>query len=68
VRTKRAVPFEDTAPIVDPSPAAARQIVDAFVEAARGDDIDGLLAMLAPTSSCAPTTAAANLTIYRCSS
>jgi RNA polymerase sigma-70 factor (ECF subfamily) len=65
-----AVPFEDIAPIVDRSPAAARQmasrarrrvqgadrdaptadrrIVDAFVAAARGGDLEGLLAVLHP--------------------
>jgi RNA polymerase sigma-70 factor (ECF subfamily) len=65
-----AVPFEDIAPIVDRSPAAARQlasrarrrvrgadrdaptadrqIVDAFLAAARGGDFAGLLAMLDP--------------------
>jgi RNA polymerase sigma-70 factor (ECF subfamily) len=65
-----AVPFEDIAPIVDRSPAAARQlasrarrrvqgadrdaptadrrIVDAFVTAARGGDLEGLLAVLDP--------------------
>jgi RNA polymerase sigma-70 factor (ECF subfamily) len=65
-----AVPFEDIAPIVDRSPAAARQlasrarrrvqgadpdaptadreIVDAFVAAARSGDFEGLLAVLDP--------------------
>jgi RNA polymerase sigma factor (sigma-70 family) len=65
-----AVPFEDIAPIVDRSPAAARQlasrarrrvqgadrdaptadrqVVDAFVAAARGGDFEGLLALLHP--------------------
>lgn len=65
-----AVPFEDIAPIVDRSPAAARQlasrarrrvqgadrdaptadrqIVDAFLAAARGGDFDELLAVLDP--------------------
>ena len=65
-----AVPFEDIAPIVDRSPAAARQlasrarrrvqgadrdaptadrqIVDAFLAAARGGDFEGLLAVLDP--------------------
>lgn len=65
-----AVPFEDIAPIVDRSPAAARQlasrarrrvrgadrdaptadrqIVDAFLAAARGGDFAGLLAVLDP--------------------
>ncbi len=65
-----AVPFEDIAPIVGRSPAAARQlasrarrrvqgadrdaptadreIVDAFVAAARGGDFEGLLAVLDP--------------------
>lgn len=65
-----AVPFADIAPIVDRSPAAARQlasrarrrvqdvkgdvptadrqIVNAFVTAARGGDLDGLLAVLDP--------------------
>src|SRR3954451_722588 len=65
-----AVPFEDIAPIVDRSPAAARQlasrarrrvqgadrdapaadrqIVDAFIAAARGGDFAGLLALLDP--------------------
>jgi RNA polymerase sigma-70 factor (ECF subfamily) len=65
-----AVPFEDIAPIVDRSPAAARQlasrarrrvqgadrdaptadrqIVDAFLTAARGGDFEGLLAVLDP--------------------
>jgi RNA polymerase sigma-70 factor (ECF subfamily) len=65
-----AVPFEDIAPIVDRSPAAARQlasrarrrvqgadrdaptadreVVDAFVTAARGGDFERLLAVLDP--------------------
>src|SRR4051812_33362823 len=65
-----AVPFEDIAPIVDRSPAAARQlasrarrrvrgadpdaptaereVVDAFLAAARGGDFAGLLAVLDP--------------------
>src|SRR3954465_10944151 len=65
-----AVPFEDIAPIVDRSPAAARQLasrarrrvqgadrdaptadrqmVDAFLAAARGGDFAGLLAVLDP--------------------
>ena len=65
-----AVPYDDIAPIVDRSPAAARQlasrarrrvqgadrdaptadreIVDAFVAAARGGDFEGLLAVLDP--------------------
>src|SRR5512132_2535722 len=65
-----AVPFEDIAPIVDRSPAAARQlasrarrrvqgadrhaptadrqIVDAFLSAARNGDFEGLLAVLDP--------------------
>src|SRR5918995_3985597 len=65
-----AVPYEDIAPIVDRSPAAARQlasrarrrvqgadrdaptadrqVVDAFVAAARGGDFEGLLAGLHP--------------------
>ena len=65
-----AVPFEDIAPIVDRSPAAARQlasrarrrvqgadrdaptadreVVDAFLAAARGGDFEGLLAVLDP--------------------
>src|SRR4051794_16149216 len=65
-----AVPFEDIAPIVDRSPAAARQlasrarrrvqgadpdaptagrqVVDAFLAAARDGDFEGLLAVLDP--------------------
>ena len=65
-----AVPFEDIAPIVDRSPAAARQlasrarrrvrgadrgaptadrqVVDAFLAAARGGDFEGLLEVLDP--------------------
>jgi RNA polymerase sigma-70 factor (ECF subfamily) len=65
-----AVPFEDIAPIVDRSPAAARQlasrarrrvqgadrdaptadreVVDAFVAAARGGDFEALLTVLDP--------------------
>ncbi len=65
-----AVPFEDIAPIVDRSPAAARQlasrarrrvqgadrdaptadreVVDAFLAAARGGDFEDLLAVLDP--------------------
>jgi RNA polymerase sigma-70 factor (ECF subfamily) len=39
-----AVPFEDIAPIVGRSPAAARQ----FLAAARGGDFEGLLAVLDP--------------------
>jgi RNA polymerase sigma-70 factor (ECF subfamily) len=65
-----AVPFDDIAPIVDRSPAAARQlasrarrrvqgadpdaptadreVVEAFVAAAKGGDFEGLLAVLDP--------------------
>ena len=84
-----AVPFDEIAPVVGRSPAAARQlasrarrrvqgaatvpdadlarqreVVDAFLAAARGGDFDALLAVLDP-DSCSEATAVRSLRAHR---
>ncbi|MFC9977835.1 RNA polymerase sigma factor SigJ [Spirillospora sp. NPDC127200] len=39
---------QGTAPVPDPDPVAQRRVVDAFLTAARGGDLDGLVAVLDP--------------------
>ena len=39
---------QGAAPVPDPDPVAQRRVVDAFLTAARGGDLDGLLAVLDP--------------------
>ncbi|WP_019632222.1 RNA polymerase sigma factor SigJ [Actinomadura atramentaria] len=45
-RARRRV--QDTAPVPEPDPAAQRRVVDAFLAAARGGDLDALVAVLDP--------------------